>query len=513
MSIVGELIKRSLTLTEKIQARKPFDPLSLQQETLHRLLSKAQFTAFGEHYKFSSILRSSDPIRAFQERVPLFDYDKIHDAWWHRSLKNESDVTWPGRTKYFALSSGTSGSPSKHIPMTDDMVRSIRKTSFRLFKKVPLFGVNADFFTHPGLFVSGTTSLKERGDYYVGDMSGISLKERPFWVHIISKPNNRIQAIADWNTRTRAIARFARNWDISYVTGIPSWVQLVIERVIEYHKVKHIHEVWPNLQAYVHGGISFEPHRQVFESLMGRKMAYIDTYLASEGYIANQTRPDTRAMEMILNNGIFHEFVPFNQTNFDADGQIKGNPKAYSIDEIEEGVDYALLISTCAGAWRYMIGDTVRFLDAERKEIIITGRTKHFLSVTGEHLSVDNMNQGIRYAAEKLDVDVKEFVVAAIETPTGFAHRWYIGSDSIVNTASFKQIMDDHLREINDDYDTERKAVLREPQVEIIPSKLFYEYLKLQGKVGGQAKFPRVMKTTAFKDWELFVDSKLANVS
>ena len=508
MRLFGALIKRALTLGDKVK-RIGMTPADYQRKTLRRLLRKAEHTAFGKYYNFTGILDAEEMVEAFQKQIPLFDYDKMHDAWWHRSLENVADISWPGKTKYFALSSGTSGAPSKYLPMTDEMVKAIRKSSLKLFFKITKFDIDSDFFTRPGLFVGSTTSVKEQEGYYVGDMSGISLRERPFWVQIISRPSKKIQSIPDWNMRTQVIARNARKWDISYITGIPSWVQLVLERVIAYHKVVNIHEIWPNLQVYVHGGIAFEPHRKAFDALMGKPMVYIDTYLASEGYIAFQARPNTRGMALILNNGIFHEFIPFNEQNFDADGQLKGNPKTFAVHEVEEGVEYALVMSTCGGTWRYVIGDTVRFTDAVRKEIIITGRTKHFLSVTGEHLSVDNMNQGIRHASETMDVDVKEFVVAAVKTPKGFIHRWYVGSDSVVNAAAFVELLDSHLCAINDDYATERKAVLGDPQLEIIPSQLFYEFLKSKGKIGGQAKFPRVMKTEQFTEWEHFVADKM----
>ncbi|NJN33559.1 MAG: GH3 auxin-responsive promoter family protein [Saprospiraceae bacterium] len=327
-------------------------------------------------------------------------------------------------------------------------------------------------------------------------------------MHSFSRPGNRIQAIPDWNRRLDIIARNAPKWDIGFLSGIPSWVQLMIEKVIAYNKLDNIHEIWPNLQVFVHGGIAFEPHRKAFDALMMRPMIYIDTYLASEGYIAFQNRPETRSMALILNNGIFHEFIPFNEQNFTPEGILKGKPDALTVENIEENVEYAPVISTCAGSWRYLIGDTVRFTDSERKELIITGRTKHFLSVTGEHLSVDNMNQGITLVQDDLNVDVKEFTVAAVLTPAGFAHRWYIGCDPSVDAQVFSQLLDKRLRELNDDYATERDNVLRTPQVEVVPPQVFLEYMKKLGKVGGQAKFPRVMKKDQFTEWEAFVMTK-----
>jgi hypothetical protein len=503
--IVGGLIKRAFSLAGRIQGLGQ-SPHQLQKRTLRRLLRKAHQTAFGIHYNFTTILNSNNLIDTFQESIPFFDYDKIHDEWWYRALNDEGDVTWRGKIKYFALSSGTTGAPSKYIPMTKDMLRAIRKAGMKAFYASTKFGLEPDFFIKQGLFIGGSTSLKNRGSYYVGDMSGINVKRRPLWLIPFTRPNNRITAIADWNKRLEVIARNASKWDIGYVSGIPSWVQLMIEKVVAYNKVDNIHDIWPNLRVFVHGGIAFEPHRKAFDQLMKKPMVYIDTYLASEGFIALQNRPDTTAMALILNNGIFYEFIPFNDTNFSPEGNLIGKPNALTINEVELGIDYALVISTCAGAWRYLIGDTIKFTDIVRKEIIITGRTKHFLSVTGEHLSVDNMNQGIQYVQKILQTDVKEFTVAAIKTEQGFAHRWYIGCTPSVSAAKFKELLDQKLCECNDDYATERSSVLGAPEVYILQHTVFYDYLKSIGKMGGQAKFPRVMKKEQFSQWEAFVN-------
>ena len=510
MPIVGGLIKRAFSLADKVQGLGQ-TPFELQRKTLQRLLKKAEYTAFGAHYDFDSILKDYDMMQAFQDQVPFFDYDKIYDEWWHRALNNsEANVTWPGQVPYFALSSGTTGAPSKYLPMTPDMIKAIRRSSMKAFFAATRFGLDSDFFGKQGLFVSGSASLKEKGDALVGDMSGISMRTRPMWARGLSKPGNRIQSMPDWQARLQAIARNAPKWDIVFLTGLPSWVQVMIERVMEHNKLSSIHEIWPNLQVFAHGGIAFEPHRAAFDRLMTKPMIYIDTYLASEGFIAFQNRLETRSMALVLNNGVFHEFIPFNETNFDSNGQIKGNPRAYAAHEIQEGVEYALAISTCAGAWRYLIGDTVRFTDAERKELIITGRTKHFLSVTGEHLSVDNMNQGVQFAAETLKIDVKEFVVSPIQSEGKHAHKWYIGCEPLPDPSLFKQLLEEKICEINDDYATERTAVLKEPQVVVVPPRFFHDYMQQQGKGGGQAKFPRVMKKEQFMDWEKFVDEQLS---
>jgi hypothetical protein len=247
---------------------------------------------------------------------------------------------------------------------------------------------------------------------------------------------------------------------------------------------------------YVHGGVSFDPYRKGFEKLLGRPIYYIETYLASEGFLAYQAIPKRKSMRLVLNNGIFYEFVPFDDANFLPSGEIKSDAESFLIDEVEEGKEYAILLSTCAGAWRYLIGDVVKFVSVEEAEIIITGRTKHFLSLCGEHLSVDNMNKAIELVADEMNIAVKEFTVAGIPYETLFAHHWFIGTDDKV---------DKHLKALNDDYAVERSAALKEVKVDVFPVKLFYDWMQSKGKAGGQNKFPRVLKSAMLDEWSNYL--------
>jgi len=233
----------------------------------------------------------------------------------------------------------------------------------------------------------------------------------------------------------------------------------------------------------------------------------METYLASEGFIAYQARPQGE-LQLVLNNGIFLEFVPFNDKNFDDNGEMIEKPETLLIDEIEEGKEYAILLSTCAGAWRYLIGDTVKLVDKKLSEIVITGRTKHFLSLCGEHLSVDNMNKAIESVADEMGFTVKEFTVAGVKYDTLFAHRWYIGIDEPINSEELKIRLDNKLCELNDDYKVERSAALKEIFVHTLPTHLFYDWMRSKGKEGGQTKFPRVMKGKILEDWENFIKQK-----
>lgn len=511
MPIFGKLIKRGVHLGEKID--NTFDKIPAiqhQRRTLKRLLRRAQQTAFGQYYDFRSMLRAEDPIRAFQEAVPLFDYDTMHDRWWHLSLNNVENVSWRGRVKYFALSSGTSGAPSKHIPITEDMMKAMRRAGLKTFLALSNFQISADLFTKEMMMLGGTSALKDQGGFFAGDLSGINASKLPFWLRPYYKPGTRISKIDNWDSRISEIVRQAPKWDVGYIVGIPSWLQLMMERIIDHHQLDTIHDIWPNLQVCVHGGVHFEPYRKGFERLLAHPLIYMDTYLASEGYIAFQERPDSSGMRLLLHNGIFFEFIPFSERYFDDDGNVLGNPPALSIQEVQEGENYALVLSTCAGAWRYLIGDTVRFTDKPRWEIAITGRTKHYLSICGEHLSIDNMNAAVQAAEERFNVSIPEFTVAAIDDGSFFAHQWYIGTPhpERLDPQELAYVLDSALRQVNADYDTERSSVLRDLRLQLLPVETFYDWHRLYGKMGGQNKFPRVLKGSRLKAWQQFLREK-----
>jgi hypothetical protein len=448
-----------------------------------------------------------DLIKAFKKKVPVHTYNEMYDQWWHRCQNGEENVTWPGKVKYFALSSGTSESASKHIPVTNDMLKSTKKVGFKQLYSLTDFDIPPVAFQKGVLMLGGTTTLFENKGYYEGDMSGISAKNMPRWMsNFFYKPGQKISQRPKWEDRIKLIIRKAPQWDVATICGVPAWVQIVMEEVIKYHKVKHIHEIWPNLSIYIHGGVSFEPYKESFKKLLGRPIEFIETYMASEGSFGFKARPGNHGIKLVLNAGIFYEFVPFNEDNFDEDGNPKQNPASYLINEVKENVDYAVMITTCSGAWRYIIGDVVRFTDAREGEIAIVGRTKQFLSLCGEHTSVDNMNKAIDTVSKKLSITIREFAVAGFSYENLFAHRWYIGCDDPnVDAAMVRQIIDETLCEINDDYAVERTSALKEIFVELLPNDTFYEYMRSIGKEGAMNKFPRVLKNGQLKNWETFL--------
>lgn len=505
MALLGHLITRSLRIRKQFTIRTG-TPRGYQIQVLQRLLKKARNTQFGQHYDFKEMLNSPSVYEEFKKRVPFHNYNQMYNRWWKFCQEGERSVCWPGKVKYFALSSGTSESASKHIPVTDDMIKSVKRAGFKQFYSMQNFDLPPDVFGKGILMLGGSTSLYEKGDYYEGDMSGISAKKMPRWLSFLFyKPGQNISRRPRWEDRIKLIVRKAPKWNVGTVCGVPAWVQIVFEEIIRYHKVKHIHEIWPNLSLYIHGGVSFEPYRENFKHLLGKPITYIETYMASEGSFGFQARPDTPGIKLILNNGIFYEFVPFNEKNFQDDGEIKPDAAAYLIHEVVEDTDYAVVLSTCAGAWRYLIGDVIRFTSVKNGEFIIVGRTKQFLSLCGEHLSVDNMNKAVDDVQRGMGITIKEFTVAGFVHEGRFAHKWYIGCDEKVDEQAILSRIDATLKRMNDDYAVERDSALPHLFIEVLPSGYFIDFLHATGKFGAMNKFPRVLKNGNLEQWNKFL--------
>lgn len=506
MAILGTIIKRVYEIRGiPIEMRRKKDFKKAQEKVLRKLLTKAQNTAFGEHYNFLKILASKDMVKAFQQNVPTFDYNSMFRKWWFRTIDGEGFVSWPGRVKYFALTSGTSESSSKQIPVTTDMIRAIRRTSIRLLVSTARYKFPIEFYEKGILMIGGSTHLNYNGTYYEGDLSGISAGNIPFWFQHFYKPGKRISRERKWEAKLDEIVKSAPNWDIGVIVGVPAWIQIILERIIEYHKLKNIHDIWPDLAVYVHSGVSFEPYIKSFDKLFGKPIIYNESYLASEGYIAYQVRLDRKIMQLVVDNGLFYEFIPFNSDNFDIEGNMIENPETKTLGEVEEGQEYALLLSNCAGAWRYLIGDTVKFISKENYEIIITGRTKHFLSLCGEHLSQDNMNMAVKMLQDEYNIEIREFTVAGFRHGGMFAHKWYIGTESGIDPKLAVSKIDEYLKILNDDYRVERIAAVTDVFLETLSPKVFSNWMKIHGKEGGANKFPRVMKGEKYEQWEAYL--------
>ncbi len=510
MPILGTLLKKGIRIRESLE-QEYSNPFDLQKNELKKLLISASQTSFGKQYRFDHILgaykyTNKEFFERFKQLIPIHNYNKIYDEWWSQAKRGGSNVCWPGKVKYFALSSGTSEASSKYIPITRDMRKAIQKTSIRQILTLSKYDLPSEVYQGGILMLGGSTQLNNRGSYFEGDLSGITAAQIPFWFQHFYKPGKKIAKTRDWDEKLDEIARNAGDWNINIIVGVPAWIQLLMEKILDYYSATHIHEVWPNLSVYVHGGVSFDPYRKGFQKLLGKNIYYIETYLASEGFIAFQNGPGQRSMKMVLNSGIFYEFIPFERKYFNESGELLSNVPTLMIDEVEEGKEYALLLSSCAGAWRYLIGDVVRIINKEEAEIVITGRTKHFLSLCGEHLSVDNMNKAIELVSDDLNITIPEFTVSGIPHGSLFAHHWYIGTDDTVNETEMKVKLDNYLKELNDDYAVERSAALKEVFISVLPLNTFYKYMEAKGKVGGQNKFPRVIKDSQLEDWKSFLN-------
>jgi len=476
-----------------------------QKKVLRKLLTTAFATEFGVKYGFFDALGSDDMVAAFQNNVPAHTYNDMA-VWWDEARRDINNVTWKGPVKYYALSSGTSEGSSKYIPVTKQMLKAITKSSAKqYFSILKEKAVPVSVFNGSSLMMGSSTNLQYYGTHYQGDLSGIITAQVPMWFEAFAKPGVEVRRLA-WKEKIQTIAEQARDWDVTMIGGIPAWICMVFEAVTKQYGVKSIHEVWPNLKVYFHGGVAIGPYRTTLESYFNQEVFFFETYLASEGFFAYQSRLRADGMKLIVNNGIFYEFIPFTEDNFDEEGNLRSrHPKTLTIGEVKEKEEYAMLISTCSGAWRYLIGDTIRFESLKYLEIVITGRTKHFLSLCGEHLSVDNMTHAIDAVSVEFGVRSLEFCVAGVKLDEGFAHQWYVGTDVEVDAGKFAAALDQKLKELNDDYKTERDFALKEIRVKLLPNELFVKYLETHGKQGGQVKFPRVLKDNKLRDWDLFL--------
>ncbi len=506
MAMTGIILKNGLHLSTKVPAIKT-DALTSQKKVLNKLLRRGQYTDFGEEYNFARILRSDDRMAEFMKSVPIHTYEKMF-LWWKASLNGQASVTWPGKVDYFALSSGTSSGSSKYIPVTRAMLKAIQKGSMRQLQSLANCHLPESFYEKDIMMLGGSTSLDYNGVYYAGDLSGITTGNLPLWFQPFYRPGREISKTRNWQEKLDKITTQAHNWDVGAIVGSPSWFQILIERIIAHYKLKNIHELWPNLQVFTHGAVAFDPYKKSFEALLAHPLIYLETYLASEGFIAYQNHPDAIGMQMLLKNDIFYEFVPFNEQNIDAEGNILPEAETLHIGQVKEDQDYALLMTTCAGAWRYIIGDVIRFTDVKKNEIIIVGRSKHYLSLCGEHLSVDNMNKAIEMVSENMNISIKEFTVAGESENNRFKHHWYISTDKDVDKVVLKNKLDFYLKELNDDYRVERGHMLHDINVDILPNNVFINWLQKEGKEGAQIKFPRVLKGKQLESWNKYLAEK-----
>lgn len=506
MAIIGNIIKGVINLTGELSSDA--NPVEEQEAVLKSLLTTAKDTKFGKTYQFESILKAEETAKVFAQKVPYHDYNQINSKWWSQLHQDETNVTWPGSPDYFALSSGTTGKTSKRIPVTNEMVKAIRNAGIQQVLALHNFDIPADFFEKEIMMLGSSTDLEKRGGHLEGEISGISASNIPFWFKGYYKPGEEIAKIDDWDDRVAKIAKEAANWDIGALSGIPSWMELMMKKVIETHNLKHIHEIWPNLQVYTSGGVAFDPYEKSFNALLGKPITIIDTYLASEGFMAFQARPETDAMRLITDNGVYFEFVPFEPEYIQADGSLSQDAPSVTLAEVEKNQDYVLIISTVSGTWRYLIGDTIEFTDVERAEIKITGRTKFFLNTVGSQLSVNKLNDGVKHLEEKFGIKIPEYTLCAKRFDDGFYHSWYLGTEEELDDKTIVRALDQYLKEANKNYKVARSKALEGIKVKLIKPEIFYEWSGANKKKGGQVKMERVMGEEKFAEWESFVQEQ-----
>jgi ribosomal protein L17 len=502
MALLGPIIKTALHIHDSITSGS--NHVELQREVLKNLLKKAKKTSFGLYYDFNGVLKDDDIEHAFADAVPFFDYHKMDEHWWSRTKEGKPNISWPGTPKFLARSSGTTGKNPKTIPVSDEMIAAIKAAGTRQVSALTNFDLPAGIFESEVLALGSSTDLTKENGFIIGEISGISASQIPEFLDSFYRPGKKISSIDDWDERVQKIAEEAKNWDIGMLSGIPSWLELMLKKVMDYNNVDAIHDIWPNLCVYTSGGVAFEFYRSSFEKLFSKPVQIVDTYLASEGFIACQQRPETDAMQLITDGGIYFEFVPFQPEYVEQDGSITANAPVVSMADVEPDVDYALIISTVSGAWRYLIGDTIKFIDVERAEIKITGRTKFFLNVVGSQLSVLKMETAIIELQSKFDTTIKEFTVSAKKIEGDFYHVWYLGTETSTSEKELAQALDQLLQEANKNYKVARSKALKGVQVNKVHPETFAKWNNHNNKKGGQVKMEKVMAEEKFKNWEEF---------
>ena len=494
MAFYGHAIKALIQTKHALLPHEPSDPAAAQEDQLRNLLNTAKDTAFGKYYNFAALLKAEDIRTAYRRSVPIFDYQRINEEWWKQQRRNP-DITWPGQPGFFALSSGTTGKKSKRIPVTQEMLECTQSVGRAQAECLANFDLSAELYEKDILMLTSSADLDEKDGWKEGEISGINVSNMPEFMEGVYKPGLEIAQIEDWDERVQRIAEEAPKWDVGALAGIPSWMVMMLRKIIEHNQLKNIHEIWPGLSIYTTGGVAFEPYRQTFEGLLDHPITIMDTYLASEGFFAFNARPGTMAMQLALDHGMYFEFIPHDERGFDETGTLLDEPLALDFRGVEEGVDYALIASTPAGAWRYMIGDTIKFTDKERMEIVITGRTKYFLNVVGSQLSEEKLNKAIADLNEQTGATVKEFAVGAVKREDGeYVHQWVLGlEDGELDPERAKQTLDTHLQEANKNYRVARRKALKDLRVRVESADRLYAFLEQTKKKGGQIKFPKVM--------------------
>ena len=468
-------------------------PIDVQDELLLKLVSTAKNTEFGKQQNFASIKNYSD----FANNIPIQRYESIEPLI-ERCRKGEQNLFWPTPIRWFAKSSGTTNAKSKFIPVSDE---AIEYCHFKAGKDMLCLYINnnenAKLFTGKSLRLGGSSAVYEDNNSYFGDLSAIIIENMPFWADFSSAPRQETALMSEWETKMEAIINETIHENITSLVGVPSWMLVLLNKVLEKTGKDNILEVWPNLEVYFHGGINFNPYREQYRKLIPKDdFKYYETYNASEGFFAIQDRNNSDEMLLMLDYGIFYEFIPMDQY----DGE---NSNTIPLSEVKKDVNYAVVITTNGGLWRYLIGDTVKFTSTDPYRIKITGRTKHHINVFGEELIIENAEEALKSASDKTNSEIKEYTVGPIfmNGKENGAHEWIIEFEKPPkNLAFFTEMLDNALKNCNSDYEAKRynNMTLAMPKVHQARKGLFYDWMKEKGKLGGQHKVPRLSNERSF---------------
>jgi len=458
-------------------------PLEVQNEVLISLLKNAKNTEFGIKYNFNSINNYS----SFSKNIPLTDYESFF-KYIERSIKGESNIFWNSPIKWYAQSSGTTNSKSKFIPVSKE---SLEECHYKAGKDVLCLYVNnnedSNLFSGKSLRLGGSKKLYENNNYYFGDLSAILIDNLPLWAELLSAPSNEISLMDKWDEKIKAIINSTLNENITSLAGVPSWMLILLNKILEDRNERTIKDIWKNLEVYFHGGVNFNPYINQFKSVLGEDVRFYETYNASEGFFAIQDRNGSDDMLLMLDYGIYFEFEILNKLNHEI----------INLSKVKLDTNYAIIISTNAGLWRYKIGDTIKFTSLNPFRIKITGRTKSFINAFGEELIIENAENALNKTLLKHKSRIVEYTVAPsfISKKNSGYHQWLIEFEKKpLNISKFCEDLDNNLQELNSDYKSKRFKDITMKSLEIIiaKEKLFFDWLRLKNKLGGQNKIPRL---------------------
>ncbi len=474
------------------------NPIEIQEKMFLNLINKGSKTKFGEEYNFTKI----KSLEQFASNVPVFDYDKFK-PYVERVLAGEQNLLWNTEIKWFAKSSGTTADRSKFIPISKE---SLDECHFRSGKDIYLMYIDkypdTKIFIGKTLAIGGSTDINVN-DYnnnsYYGDLSAVLIKNLPFWTHFSRIPNQEISLLEKWDEKIDKIIKTSYNKNVTNLVGVPSWLLVMLKQLLDYTGKSNILEIWPNLELFIHGGVSFTPYRNIYKELIpSNSMNYLETYNASEGFfgIQDEFKEGKSDMLLMLDYGIYYEFIEL--TDY-----LNNKLDAIPLAGVKTDTNYVMIITTNGGLWRYVIGDTVCFTSTNPYKIKITGRTKHFINAFGEEVIIDNAQQAISYASEITKAVVREYTAAPTFEKEGSqgAHEWLFEFITPPNNLEkFTELLDNKLREINSDYDAKRynNMTLGSPIIHVSKDGLFYKWLNSKGKLGGQNKIPQLSNTREY---------------